>query len=201
MSLEDKLKSMTPVQALVIGLGLMGVYYLAVFNSGASIQSASDKVRSEINQKKAELVRANQLIGENQAITQEEQLKEASLAELVRIAPGGLTGSELMRIISNEIKASGANLVRLVDSSATNTGQKSEKFVLEVPVQIEIEGTFSQILVFLSYLTRVDRLLLMKDYRLEAKVEGTKLKNLKLTADFSGFKTNDETPEGPNAKN
>jgi len=200
VSLEDRLKSMSPVQALIIGLALMGIYYLAVFKSGEATKTSSSQMRIEISNKKLELEKADRLISQNQSITQDEREKLAYLNEVMQIVPTEFTGTELMRILSNEIKASGASLVRLVDSTPAVLNADSKNFLERVQVQVEVQGTFSQILVFLSYLTRVDRLLVLGDYKIETSAESTRARGVKFTADVFGYKANPALLGDSNAK-
>ncbi len=160
MDLILQINRMTNARALLLGLSLAGFYYWMVFDHG-EIQIAQIQTNlSQIETLRKE-IRAQEVASE-QARRYQELVNSmgGSFDTLVRYLPEKMSVSDLMRAITSEAKAAGASINRVADVPSAQSLQG--QFYDSLRVEVELNGTFHSHLLFLSFLTRLEQILMVE---------------------------------------
>ncbi len=167
MSIQEKFESITPVQIIVVSAVLAGLYWMGVYKDG---QAQQNKIAAAV---KKQAILKLQL---EKAIESEENAKKYKILEdelgdklekIVKYIPYELGDADIMSLISNSAKFVGANISSIQGSGGSNTNfsrnnngeNKNQNFLEKINIQVSLEASYSQILLFLSELTRADRII------------------------------------------
>ena len=154
-----RLAVMTMQKVAIIGVALAVVYYFTMYNDGSTIETQIQKVQVDIQQE------------ETKAQQAEAALKEV---ERVRAAVGAL--GEQFRVVSQALpsEVQMADIVRTVDTISKTAGVsvKSKEpqpvinhdYYEEIPLKISMEGTFSEVTMFLYYISSLQRVMRIKSF-------------------------------------
>lgn len=154
-----RLAVMTMQKVAIIGVALAVVYYFTMYNDGSTIETQIQKVQADIQQEEAKAQQA------------EAALKEV---ERVRAAVGAL--GEQFRVVSQALpsEVQMADIVRTVDTISKTAGVsvKSKEpqpvinhdYYEEIPLKISMEGTFSEVTMFLYYISSLERVMRIKSF-------------------------------------
>jgi type IV pilus assembly protein PilO len=150
-------------KSLIIGLVITGIYYLAMFDDGVPLQNQINSTNSEMEKSKAEMQSVRQAILDAARFEQTKDTLGAEMDRVLRAIPAKLNSTELMRILSNEAKEVGAQINQV---SAPNVPPQQDAnksaFYEPVDVEIDISGSYNQVMLFLSNLTRLDKIVTMR---------------------------------------
>jgi len=154
-----RLASFTLRKALIFGLIAGGIYYFMAFDDGSSIRADIDKVQKDIQEQEAKSKEA------------EAALKEV---EQVRAAVGALSDQFKMVAQAIPTDVNMADIIRAVDTVARAAGiaVKSKEprdpvnyeYYEEIPIKVTLEGSFSQITMFLYYIASLERIMKVKTF-------------------------------------
>src|SRR5262249_6846729 len=86
------------------------------------------------------------------------------------------------RTLGNEAKSVGVSINQIRDNSST--GKKSE-FYEEVGVDVDLSGTFAQLMLFMANLTRLNQILSIES--LELKESSAETEGLQMSASVLGY--------------
>ena len=187
MTIWDKINQLSIGRAILIGMILAGFYYFLGYNNGALLDSqmAANKAKTaelqkSIKDEEAKIERINQYKKTT------EQLGE-SFNRFLSYIPEKLRNTDLMKIVSTEAKAAGANIVRVAEQGV---GMRSE-FYEEVKVNVELVGTFQQMMLFMSFLTKVDQIITVSKLNIRSNSSeqlDVASPSLQITADLRGYR-------------
>lgn len=155
MNFAKALGNLSTGRALMLGFGLAAIYYFIAFDSGLLLSQSIAKHTEELQTIKNELGLAKQKIEKARIFEKTSAELGATLHSVLAYVPENNNQSDLMKIVSNEVKASGERLIKMrgMDEASEST------FYQTVSVEVELQGSFVQHMLFLSYLTRVDQIL------------------------------------------
>lgn len=187
MTVWERINQLSIGRAIFIGLVLAGFYYFLSYNNGAMLDA-------QINANKAKVEELNKTIKDEEAKIERinqykktaEQLGE-SFNRFLSYIPEKLRNTDLMKIVSTEAKAAGANIVRV---SEQGMGTRSE-FYEEIKVSVELVGTFQQMMLFMSFLTKVDQIITISKLNLRSQSSENfdiSSPSLQITADLRGYR-------------
>jgi type IV pilus assembly protein PilO len=154
-----RLAVMTMQRVAVIGVAFAVVYYFTMYNDGSAIETQIQQVQQNIQQE------------ESKAQEAESALKEV---ERVRAAVGAL--AEQFRVVSQALpsEVQMADIIRTVDTISRTAGVsvKSKEpqpivnhdYYEEIPLKISLQGTYSEITMFLYYVTSLERVMRIKSF-------------------------------------
>jgi type IV pilus assembly protein PilO len=157
---------MTSQRILVLGVVFGLLYYFMFFDGGEK----QKKRLAELNQKiKVEQAR----LPESQAALKEVDLVRASVAALgeqfTRVSqqlPSNIQMSEIIRTVDDLARVTGVSIKAKEPKSNV-----PRDVVEEVPLRINLEGSYSQITLFLYQIARLERLMKVKDFTISAPRE------------------------------
>ena len=169
MIFSEMLARLTLLRAFVMGLFLMGLYYVMMYDNGDAqramiLKSQSDiqRVQSELDQVTASLERAKSFQSASQGLG-------SSIQKLLSFIPENFRMGQLMKMISQEARVAGLDLKSMqpivVPQGTNNAGKALVEFE-EIGAQLELRGTFTQILSFLSSLTEKKQIFLFEKIKI-----------------------------------
>jgi len=191
--MEEKLKNLTISQALMIGIGLAALYYFAVYNDGSALETQISTTRQQIVTNQAEVETLNKAIMDAERFQQSKAALGAEMDKVLQAIPNSLTALELMRIMSNEAKSIGVEIRQINSPQGFRAQSDSKLFYEPVPIDIEISGTYNQIMLFLSNLTRLNKIITAKSLQLnvaQMRTTGSGIPTLSLKASLNAYRYN-----------
>ena len=167
MNLVRVLGQLSPLRALLFGFGMAGIYYFIAFDGGAAMLQNIATKSEDINRIKLELASARQKLERAQVFEKASSQLGQTLHSVLSYVPEKTNHSDLMKIVSNEVKNSGARLVKMrgLEEPQTST------FYHTIAVEVELQGSFVQHMLFLANLTRVDQILTVDRLTIESRGE------------------------------
>jgi Tfp pilus assembly protein PilO len=190
--MEERLQKLTHGMALLISLALAAVYYFSMYDGGESREQQIQNINSEITRAQTDIERMNKAIKDAQVYRDLSAKLGDELNLVVSALPAEYNTVELMKVLSTEAKGSGLSILSLNGQSSTaSTSDKKDIFYEPVVVSAAFEGTFNQVVQFLSNLTKVNRIILLKQVQLNVKgqVNSTTISPiLTLNATFEAYR-------------
>ena len=166
MSFAHKINGINPGKAIIIGICVGGFYWAVMYDDGSSLQRQIKNFNNQIRQAKVELESLKQVEEDARRYKAIISKQGQRLKEITKYIPEQLSDVDLMGLLSNEAKAAGANISNISSAQSARRNpleQGSEKVFEEVAVKVELEGTYTQILMFLSFITKVDKVITVQD--------------------------------------
>lgn len=167
MNLVRVLSQMSPMRALMFGMGLAAIYYFIAFDGGSAIVSSISKHQEDLEKVKVELNIVKQKIEKAQIFEKTSAQLGQTLHSVLSYVPEHTNHSDLMKIVSDEVKTSGARLIKMRGIDEPN----NSTFYQSVSIEVEVQGSFVQHMMLLSALTRVDQILTVDKLMIESKGE------------------------------
>ena len=193
MNAADRLRQLSVTQVIVFGLMLAGFYYLVGYDSGANLQAQIEANRAAIKDLQSKVSE------EEKKLARIEQYRKAtasmgeSFQTLLTFIPAKLAAYDLLKTVSNEAKAANTSIANLVESGQpTRSG-----FYTELSIRVDLNGTFQQMMLFLSFLTRSDQFMTVHNLTLTGDATRMSKDNpsLRLSAEIHGYRYEQEAPK------
>jgi len=161
--LLEKLAGMTNGKALILGLLLGLAYYSTVYDDGSTLTKQMAVLDTELQTAEAKKK-------DTEVTLQEEvRMKEAvgklsqQYAFIATKLPSELKSSEMIRGIDSVAKMAGVSVKMKKPGSVAK-----KEVVEELPVDVTLEGTYSQIAQFIYYTSNLERLTRVLNFTLVA---------------------------------
>lgn len=164
MTLAERLQQqLTFGKALGLGLFFAGLYYSIGYNSGSSLKLSIEKAKEQIQDSETEIKTLENQISRIATMKKVMEVLGEEFESFLAYIPEKLSLPELMRMISTEARAAGVSVNGIGElqqvAAQTKRPGADHPFYEEMGVEVELQGTYSQILLFLSYLTKLDKIL------------------------------------------
>ncbi len=192
--MKDFLFSLSFRGAFVISVALGLVYHFTLFDDGSSIEQKISMIKKEQISKKEENKRLNK---ENnifkELLRNKEQLGK-QFQRLIGYIPEKDTASSYTKLLANQAKLSNVDILSLDKQKEIVS---KDGLYTTLPFKIKLRGTYSSIVLFLSYLTKVNRIINIGSFEINAIVD-PKDKTKKITTctgDILTYKYNPEKEE------
>ena len=161
MPLIEKIRSMSPTQATIVGFVLALLFYLLFFDSGVSQKREIGSVTKEIGELNKELVALEKAVIDADKLNRLIEQVGEGVSKLSKYIPEKLTDTDVVKDLSTSARSVGATVVGVrVKSNARSND--SDVYDL-VSVEVELRGIFDEIMAFLSQLTKIDRIYTLED--------------------------------------
>lgn len=169
-------------KVLLIGLLFGGLYYMSFYDNGSLLEARIAQVNrglAEQGEKKKETDAALRQVKEMQ---EKVGLLGEQYQEISRRLPSSLFSIDINKAIDGFARTAGVS----VKAKRPNQNVKSE-VVEEVPVEVELEGSYAELAQFIYYVSSAERMSRVKNVVI---VEGPdrSLKRLKFTGVVVGYK-------------
>jgi Tfp pilus assembly protein PilO len=162
MKFMNLLNRLTLGRATALGLAAAAIYYFVMYDSGtaqlAQIASAKQRIQELQQQIESDQQKLDRAAVYKRAATE----VGGTIMRLLSLIPENFKMSDLMRIISNEAKTAGSSLdgIKPGLQEISSTAPEFE----ELTVSLDIKGSFLQHMVFLSNLTKVNQILIVRQF-------------------------------------
>ena len=136
-----------------------GIYWFGLYDKGESIIEETESVRNEIVQVNAKMNKKKEEL--KKVIDFDNSVKRMGkeIEYFLSYVPKSLTTLDMHKDITQMAQKSGLDIKSMKHSSR---GQKTEMYDT-ISVNLTAEGEFAQILIFLSYLTDLDRIIVVQN--------------------------------------
>lgn len=189
----NKIKSLTPAQACIIGLVIAGLLYFFVFGGNGSLVNSMKPIKKE-KIKLAKDIKDRDIVIQ-EAVEYQKSIKKlgSTINKVVKYIPKNMSSTKMMRSLTDSAKVSGVNIIDVSDRGRVKAS--NSELYAEIPVSIKLEGNFTQIMMFLSNLTKLDNIITVSEFNIKSGArmgEGI----VAFSAVFVGYKYIDNQPVG-----
>lgn len=197
--MEDKLRALDIKIVFAIGFGVAAFYYMFYFKS-PDVDNVISGYEQELIMLDGEIKKLDREIAEGDQIQVNlENIKKEikALSSYFEVKPNSKT---IEQIISEEARATGISFTTLqaapdqqYDSSAEGTeGLSAADYIRRNIIEADFTGTFIELMRFLSYLSRIDRIISLKQIQLSSENSsdakpGAKNVKLSFKAEFETY--------------
>ena len=138
----------------------MGVYYFSWYNNGSTLKKSIDDIQMNTQQVEFQISKKQEELENIKTFEKEVLAQEEDVKYFLNFIPSSLTFTDISTLLLSEAKSSGVN-VGLKKDEKVDKEKDSEYQTLSV--QLAVNGSFSQILLFLSKLTQQRRILIVEN--------------------------------------
>ena len=181
--MAEKLALLTWFKALLAGLILSGLTYLAVNEDSSVFEAKRSAATKELEAATKNLRQTEDALRNAVRFEAENKAMQAQFKGLVEFLPNEPNLVELMRTLTTEAKKSGADVSRI--DPQVKAGERSD-FYETSKIDIQMKGTYSQLVLFLSYLTHVPRLLTFE--KMELSVDALRTGRITFVATLVAYR-------------
>lgn len=165
--LIERLKPI-PMSYFVAGaVALAGLYYWMYFDSGSGIQGRIDSQTQEMEAVKKSLSDTEAVIGDKQKFEQEYNTVSDQFRAAIEYLPSSFNIQSLLKQIYNEARSAGIELEKTVPLPSTGAGGGSKQFYEELNIDVTLSGTYPQLTLFLSYISRLQRIVNIRNVEIK----------------------------------
>jgi Tfp pilus assembly protein PilO len=157
-------------RAVLIGFVICAFYYFLVYDSGTNQKASIAQAQQQVQELQNKLTDYQQKLDAAAVFKRTAAEVGSTINRLLTLIPEQFAMSDLMRIVSNEAKVAGSSLTKL-EPKTTNVSSMAKEFE-ELTVAVELQGSFLQHMVFLSNLTKINQILVIRRYDFAHMHEG-----------------------------
>ncbi len=199
-ALVSRLEQLSLVKALVIGLVIAALYWF-MSEDGAQELQVIEANKTQVEALRKELAALENTVRE----VQEHQVRIGALGNELNNLSSYISEQskavDLMKKVSNEAKAAGLDIINLAETSDA-AATEGETLYSTYGIQASLQGTFSQHLLFLSFLTNLKTIVTVSDFNMAvdsqaAAAAGADSPDASFTVKLRGYRYNPETPAAP----
>lgn len=182
-------------KVFAFALVMAAVYYFGLYDDGSEIRARYDQAvirKNEVAQSLASTKKARQ---EADLFKQKLDRLEKQVMGLKVLMPETMGSAELTQIVTNQALSANARLKEIDPKQ----GAEKAEFYEAVRARIALEGSFAQILTFLSNLSKVPKLMTFDDVELKVIDAGDlERPRLSFTGNLVGYRYVPEPTKGAN---
>ncbi len=175
-------------KTLVMGVGLAAFYYFTLYDDGSGLDAQIAQVNVMVQEEETKKADTDSTL--RQVKEMQEKIGQLSVKyqEISRRLPATLYSIDLNKAIDDFARTSGVS-VKLKKPGETI----KRELVEEVPVEINLEGTFAELAQFTYLVASAERISRVTDIVISATEGGGK--HLKFEGDVIGYKLAPEPPK------
>lgn len=153
------------IHIVVFGSMFLGVLYFTSYDDGSGVKKSIEDVQTQTNQASLQVEKKKKELQDAKAFKNEVLKEEKVLKSFLSFIPSSLTFTDISTLLIQEAKHAGVN-IQLKQDQQIKKEENSEYHALDV--QLKINGSFTQILLFLSKLTAQKRMLIVHNIDMKA---------------------------------
>jgi Tfp pilus assembly protein PilO len=158
-----RLQQLSISKAIAIGI-FIGAAYWFMSDDGSVLKDGIQANRQQIQAIQAQMVQLDAAVRE----VQEHQVRISVLGNelntLSSYIPEKYTGVDLMKKVSGEAKAAGLDILGLTEGAAGGSSANSSILYESFDITADLLGSYSQHLLFLSFLTNLKSIVTVGDF-------------------------------------
>lgn len=174
----EMLQKASKVAFVIAGLIFGGLYYWSNSDSLSSKEAAIEAKKNELEAAEAAIQSAKKIAGDKAKFEEESTKVSDQLKAAIEFLPTKLNEQDILTKIANEARSAGVRQTSVQPKKAQPKG-----FYEELQMDVELEGSYSQLVLFLSYISNIQRIVNIKglDLRIKDYVDETPILRLKGT--------------------
>lgn len=162
MNVVEALNRLTIMRALAFGLAIAVLYRGLFYDNGARQLSAIEATNQRIQEIQKEIEVDQRKLDRAAVYKRSAAENGGTILRLLSLIPENFKMSDLMRIVSNEVKVAGSSLMSITPGQ-TETSAIAPEFQ-ELSVSLEVKGNFLQHMILLSNLTKINQILIVRSF-------------------------------------
>lgn len=181
--MEQFLRNLSLGKCFLISLVVFGIYYAMIFDNGSGFETQIATAQAEILRQEAELKGITK--AEADAARYEETMKVLGdqMNRISKALPEELSTTDMLKTVTSEAKTTGLEINRVSPNQSRGNDQKGDSFYETVDIDAELSGQFTQVMLFLANMTKLDKIVMPRSLSLQAVMPPT-----------TGIKANNVTP-------
>lgn len=168
MNLSDALSRLTTARAFILGIVLAAIYYIGFFDNGANIKAAIQQSRQTIQTQTQQSSVLDRELDQMRKMKQSYSELGNTLKKLLSYIPENFRSADFQKLVSEEAKIAGVNIDRITNQQSGYSPQGGDQKIPpefeELGVDVQLSGSYSQILTFLSNLTKHKQLFILNKF-------------------------------------
>lgn len=184
-------------RVFLYGLLASGLYWFALYNDGAALESQKQSVRQKMTEAQGQLEATKNAMRDANRFEQEVINLQQRFTRITEFMPETLRVSDLTTMIYDQAQRSGVRI------SGTDPQSGSEKihFYEMMRIGITLDGSYSQIVTFLSNLSKAPRLVTFDNAHLQLSTSTApgEVPKVRFQGTLVGYKYSRPTPSAPKA--
>ncbi len=149
---------------VLIGLALGGLYYWSNMDVLTSKDAVIEAKKSEIEAADEAILAAKKIAGDKAKFEEESIKISDQLKAAIEFLPTKLNEQDILTKIANEARSAGVRQTSVQPKKAQQKG-----FYEELQMDVELEGSYTQLVLFLSYISNIQRIVNIKGLELRFK--------------------------------
>ena len=145
-------------QIIVFGGLALGVFYFVGYDDGTVLRRSIEDVKIQVKKAEEEVTKVNAEVERVKLFEVEVANNKKAIKFLLNYIPASLTFTEISYLVNKQAQSSGVNIESKEDAQIIDK-ESAEYNTLNIKLQVS--GSFSQIMFFLSKLTAQERLLVV----------------------------------------
>ena len=150
-----KIAALDWLKVVGVGLALAVGYYFLMYNDGTALSEGITAANTRLQTATRQLGETEKALSDAARFETEVTSLGRQFDKIVDFMPATVTSADLTTIINKQIQLAGVRAVSIKPSSEI----QRVSFYETSRVDLELSGSFAQIVTFLSYMSRVPRLL------------------------------------------
>lgn len=162
---KDALRRLTTVRALVLGLFFSALYYYFVYDNGDTIVRNTVSAQHEIDATQKQIKELTDKLDRAHEYQRSAAEMGEALNRLLSYIPEDFRPQDFMKLVSEEAKIAGLNIIRISEGNQNQNQNKKVEFE-ELVVSVEFQGSFAQQMTFLANLTKRKQIFILDKFTL-----------------------------------
>jgi type IV pilus assembly protein PilO len=181
-NLLQKFAALSMSKILIVGILFGGFYYMTAYDDGSSLSNRITQVNSALAEQEVKKKETDQALQQVKEMQEKVGLLGEQYQEISRRLPSVLFSIDINKAIDGFARTAGVS----VKAKRPGANIKSE-VVEEVPVEVELEGSYVELAQFIYYVSSAERMSRVKNVIIVDGPEKS-LKKLKFTGTVVGYK-------------
>lgn len=153
--LMSRIVDMTWSRALILSAVMTVLYGVAVFDNGDSFEARKSELQTQLAEAQSQLDATKTAMADAARFEQEVLQLQQQFERIAAYMPKDLRIADLTTMLYEQAEAGNVKISRLDPKSSSDRGP----FYEHVRIEVSVEGSFAQIVGFLSMMSKVQRLL------------------------------------------
>ena len=178
-------------QVLVLGVFFTGVYYFSLYDDGSNLKKQIQDVETQVQTVEQNIAQAGKELRDLTLFKDEIQKQEQFIKAFINFIPSSLTFTDISVLVIQQARLAGVNISSKRDVQFKQYKDTDYEFLT---MQLEVIGSFSQLMFFLSKLTEQKRILIVNEINISMAENKIVRANINLIA--FRYKKAEESSQG-----
>lgn len=158
-----QLGELTWSKVIVGGLVAAGIYWGLYYDDGSSLEAAITALNTQYTASERQLRETKEAMADAEKFEKAVRQNEVQFDKVLEYLPSDINTNEMTRLVNQQAQLAGP---RVVTTTAIETIEK-KSFYEMTRLDFALSGTFSQVVLFLSSLSKIQRLLTFDKIKLK----------------------------------